>query len=317
MSVFGLRQIGLTPPCYRSASTSQSKALRGGYPVRKFWGNTSTQLVLMAKIPSRIASRLSEGIRRYQPIIASARARDVGEADTVTIVKDFLADVLGYDKYSELTSEHAIRGTFCDLAVKVDGTLGWLIEVKSAGLDLKEQHIKQAVDYAANQGCEWVVLTNACTWMIFRLSFAKPIEHSLIATIDIANLNSKKSESLDLLWILSREGWKKSHLESFAEEQELLSKYTVAAVIQSDAIVGLIRRELRRINPNARIDEEDVLNAIQSGVIRREVLEGEQADRARKLVHRSARKSLRESATGKPDEPTGDHGATANAKENN
>jgi len=277
--------------------------------VRKFGGNTSTQLVLMAKIPSRIASRLSEGIRRYQPIIAAARARDVGEADTVTIVKDFLADVLGYDKYSELTSEHAIRGTFCDLAVKVDGTLGCL--------DLKEQHIKQAVDYATNQGCEWVVLTNACTWMIFRLSFAKPIEHSLIATIDIANLNSKKSVSLDLLWILSREGWKKSHLESFAEEQELLSKYTVAAVIQSDAIVGLIRRELRRINPNARIDEEDVLAALQSGVIRREVVEGEQADRAKKLVSRSARKSLRESATGKPDEPTGDHGATANAKENN
>jgi len=49
----------------------------------------------MAKIPTRIASRLSDGIRRFQPVIAGARARDIGEADTVTIVKDFLADVLG------------------------------------------------------------------------------------------------------------------------------------------------------------------------------------------------------------------------------
>ena len=271
--------------------------------------------IIMAKIPSRIGSRLSEGIRRYQPIIAAARARDVGEADTVTIVKDFLADVLGYDKYSELTSEHAIRGTYCDLAVKIDGTLGWLIEVKSAGLDLKEQHIKQAVDYAANQGCEWVVLTNACTWMIFRLRFTKPIEHNLVATVDVSNLNPKKSESLDLLWILSREGWKKSHLESFAEEQELLSKYTVAAVIQSDAIVGLIRRELRRINPNARIAEEDVLTALHSGVIRREVVEGEQADRAKKLVSRSAKKSLREPAASTPSEPA--HHQEADAIEQN
>jgi len=250
----------------------------------------------MAKIPSRIASRLSEGIRRYQPVIAAARARDVGEADTVTIVKDFLADVLGYDKYSELTSEHAIRGTFCDLAVKVDGTLGWLIEVKSAGLDLKEQHIKQAVDYAANQGCEWVVLTNSCTWMIFRLSFAKPIEHSLIASINVATLHPKKAESLDLLWILSREGWKKSHLETFAQEQELLSRYTLAAAIQSDEVVGMIRRELRRINPNARVDEADVLSALQSGVIRREVMEGDQAERAKKQVGRSAQKRLRSPA---------------------
>jgi len=254
----------------------------------------------MAKIPTRIASRLSDGIRRFQPVIAGARARDIGEADTVTIVKDFLADVLGYDKYSELTSEHAIRGTYCDLAVKIDGSLGWLIEVKSAGLDLKEQHVKQAVDYAANQGCEWVVLTNACTWMIFRLSFSKPIEHSLIAVIDVASLNPKKAESLELLWILSREGWKKSHIQSFAEEQELLSKYTVAAVVQSEAIVGMIRRELRRINPNAKVDEGDVLTALQSGVIRREVLEGEQAERAKKLVSRSARKSLRDNTASLP-----------------
>jgi len=172
--------------------------------------------------------------------------------------------------------------------------------VKSAGLDLKEQHVKQAVDYAANQGCEWVVLTNAFTWMIFRLSFSKPIEHSLIAVIDVASLNPKKAESLELLWILSREGWKKSHIQSFAEEQELLSKYTVAAVVQSEAIVGMIRRELRRINPNAKVDEGDVLTALQSGVIRREVLEGEQAERAKKLVSRSARKSLRDNTASLP-----------------
>ena len=35
------------------------------------------------------------------------------------LVKDLLAEVFGYDKYAELTSEHAIRGTYCDLAVKV------------------------------------------------------------------------------------------------------------------------------------------------------------------------------------------------------
>ena len=53
-----------------------------------------------------------------------------------------------------------IRSTFCDLAVKLDGHLAFLIEVKAIGLELKEQFVKQAVDYAANQGVEWVVLTN-------------------------------------------------------------------------------------------------------------------------------------------------------------
>jgi len=39
-----------------------------------------------------------------------------------------------------------IRGAFCDLAVKLDGALAFLIEVKAVGLELKEQHVKQAVD---------------------------------------------------------------------------------------------------------------------------------------------------------------------------
>ncbi len=106
----------------------------------------------MASIPKKVAERLVAGIKRYQPILAAAKARDVGEADTVTIIKDMLSDIFGYDKYSELTSEFSIRGTFCDLAIKIVGILQTLIEVKAIGLDLKDQHVKQAVDYAANQG---------------------------------------------------------------------------------------------------------------------------------------------------------------------
>ena len=105
-------------------------------------------------IPKKVAERLVAGIKRYQPILAAAKNRDVGETDTVTIVKDMLADVFGYDKYAELTSEHAIRGTYCDLAIKLDGKLTKLLEVKAIGIDLKDAHVKQAIDYAANQGVD-------------------------------------------------------------------------------------------------------------------------------------------------------------------
>ena len=60
----------------------------------------------------------------------------------MTIIVDILAEIFGYDKYSEITSEHAIRGTYCDLATKIDGVLQFLIEVKAIGIDLKEQHVK-------------------------------------------------------------------------------------------------------------------------------------------------------------------------------
>ena len=113
----------------------------------------------MASVPKKVAERLVVGLKRFQPILAAAKAREAGETDTVTIVKDMLADVFGYDKYSELTSEFAIRGTYCDLAIKLDTRLATLIEVKAIGIELKEAHVKQAVDYAANQGVDWVLLT--------------------------------------------------------------------------------------------------------------------------------------------------------------
>ena len=130
----------------------------------------------MPSIPKKVAERLVSGIKQFQPIVASAKARDVGEADTVTIVKDMLAEVFGYDKYSEVTSEFSIRGTYCDLATKLDGTIQTLIEVKAVGLELKDSHVKQAVDYATNKGVDWVLLKNGVCWRVYHVIFAKPID---------------------------------------------------------------------------------------------------------------------------------------------
>src|SRR3954466_3481174 len=108
-------------------------------------------------VPNRIRKRVQQGLKRRVPSIQQQKARDVSEADTVTLVKDLLAEVFGYDKYAELTSEHSIRGTYCDLAIKIDDKLVQLVEVKAIGISLEDRHVKQAVDYAANQGVEWVV----------------------------------------------------------------------------------------------------------------------------------------------------------------
>ncbi|MCU1347636.1 MAG: hypothetical protein JWO56_666, partial [Acidobacteria bacterium] len=103
-------------------------------------------------VPTRTAERLAAGLKRFQPILAAAKSRDVNESDTSMIVTDVLADIFGYDKYSEVTRELCIRGTFCDLATRIDGKFQMIIEVKAIGLELKDAHVKQAVDYAANMG---------------------------------------------------------------------------------------------------------------------------------------------------------------------
>ena len=121
----------------------------------------------MSNISKKVVDRLAAGLKRYQPVLEAAKNRDVNESDTSMIVSDMLAEIFGFDKYTEVTREHCIRGTYCDLAVVVDDKMRYLIEVKAIGTELKDQHVKQAVDYAANKGIEWVALTNAVRWNVF------------------------------------------------------------------------------------------------------------------------------------------------------
>ena len=218
----------------------------------------------MAKLPSKIADRINAGIKRFQPILAAAKSRDVGESDTVTIIVDMLAEVFGYDKFLEITSEHAIRGTFCDLATKIDGVLQMLIEVKAIGIELKEQHVKQAVDYAANQGVDWVVLTNGNTWRVYKVTFAKPISAEVVIEIEFSSLNAKSEKDVESLYLFCKEGWIKSVLGEYHSQKQALSRYYIGAMVLTDPVLQLLRRELRRMFPDVRIETPEISSVLMA-----------------------------------------------------
>ena len=251
----------------------------------------------MPPVPKRVAERIVSGIKRFQPILASAKDRDVGETDTVTIVKDMLADVFGYDKYSELTSEFAIRSTYCDLAIKLDGRLATLIEVKAVGTELKESHVKQAVDYAANQGVDWVLLTNGIRWCVYHVFFTRPIAQELVVDIDFCAASPKVEADIELLFLWCKEGWQKSALGEFHTQKQALSRFFLGAMVLTDPVLDVVRRELRRVSPDVRIDSDQIRTVLINEVLKREVVEGEKADEAKRKIARSAGTSLRTLAT--------------------
>ena len=241
----------------------------------------------MPKLSTKAVDRIGAGIKRFQPILASAKARDVNESDTVIIVTDLLQEVFGYDKFTEITSEHMIRGTFCDLAIKLDGTLAVLIEVKAIGVDLKEQYVK-AVDYAANQGCEWVTLTNGIVWKVYKVCFSKPIEQEFVVELDLLTVNPRSSDHIDRVGLLAKEGWQKAHLGEYHTQRRALS-LTLGALILSDPVLEILRREVRRLSPDVRMECEDIRSVLESEVLKREVLESEKAGSARKKVGSGSR----------------------------
>lgn len=248
----------------------------------------------MASIPKRVDDRLIAGIKKFQPILAEAKNKDVNESDTVVILNDLLGEVFGYAKYFDITSEFAIRGTYCDLAIKLDGKLTVLIEAKAVGHELKDNHVKQAIDYAANQGVDWVVLTNAARWRIYKVVFGKPIDQELVCEFDFLSLDPKDDTHRQFLYLLTKEGWAKSAVAEYNEQKQALSRFFVAAAALSEPVLSAIRRELKRVSPDVKIDVEQIRDVLLQEVIKRDVVEGEKFVGAEKTLGRAANKTLRQ-----------------------
>jgi hypothetical protein len=207
-----------------------------------------------------------------------------------------LAEIFGYDKYSEITSEFAIRGTYCDLAIKLDGALQTLIEVKAIGIELKEAHVKQAIDYAANQGVEWVVLTNGLSWRVYKVTFSKPIDQELVIEIDFANLSPKNAKDIESQFLFCKEGWIKSVLGDYHTQKQALSRFYLGAMLLNDPVLQVIRRELRRVSPDVKVETEEIKIVLASEVIKREVLEGDKAAEAKRRINRAVAKQTKAKA---------------------
>ena len=244
-------------------------------------------------IPAKAADRIKSELKRFQPILQSAKTRDVNESDTVVIVTDLLQYVFGYDKYSEITSEHMIRGTYCDLAVKLENRLAFLLEVKAIGSDLKDSHVKQAIDYATNQGVDWVGLTNGHLWRVYKVTFSKPIDFEVVVDIDLLTMSHKDASALEMLGLIAKEGWQRSRLVEHHAHRQALSRYTLAALILSEPVLDVMRRQLRRVSPDTRVTGEDLRASLESEVLKREVLEGEKATAAARQVARAEARALR------------------------
>ena len=247
----------------------------------------------MGNLPKKVQERLSKEVSKYQRVLQSAKDRDVNEADTGVIIADILAGVFGFDKYSEITSEFAIRGTFCDLAAKIDGNIQFLVEVKAIGLDLKENHLRQAINYGANHGVPYVVLTNGSIWEIYRIRFEQPIQHEQICRIDFLELNARKAEDQEKLFLLCKEGLTKKAIEEFQEHIQVVNRFVIAAILVTDNVVNTIRREIKRMEPGLRVDNEEIRTIIQGEVLKREVIEGEKATEAKQRIKRAMKRTLR------------------------
>lgn len=244
----------------------------------------------MSKIPSAVAKRLTSAVPKFKKILTQAKERDVNESDTVTIITDMLQEVFGFDKYSEITKEYAIQGTYCDLAVKTGKRVEYLIEVKAIGLALNDKHLKQAVNYAAREGIKWVVLTNGIKWEIHRITLENKVQNEKLFVFDFVEMDHRKAEQQELLFLLCKRGVKKDLIDDYYEHKQSVNRYTIGALLLTDSVIGVVRRELRKLKPGIKVSIEEIQRLIHGEVIKREILDSDAGIEANKKLSKFLKK---------------------------
>lgn len=245
----------------------------------------------MANIPKKVVERFIKNVPKFQKVLQIAKDRDVNESDTVAVLSDIFGDVLGYDKYLEVTSELAIRGTYCDLALRVEDKVQFLIEAKAIGIDLKDSHMKQACDYGANHGVQWVVLTNGIEWKVYRIRFEQPINFDLVCTFDFLSLNPRSEKDQECLFLLAKEGIPKNARDDFYEKVQSVNRYVIGNLMLSEPVLSALRRDLRKLADGMKIDVGEIESIVRTQVLKREIVEGDEAEAAQARVSKFYRKA--------------------------
>lgn len=256
----------------------------------------------MAKVSKKISDRFIKSVAKFQQVLQIAKDRDVNESDTVSILMDVFSEVFGYDKYLEITREFAIRNTYCDLALKIDDKVQYLIEVKAIGIQLKDAHMKQALDYGANHGIEWVILTNGIEWKVYKIKFEKPIDFDLVCSFDFLELKPRTVKDQELLFIVAKEGLAKNIRKEYHKKTQTINRFIIGGLILNDAILNSIRKELRKLADGVGINVSEIENIIRNEVLKREIVEGDDAKVAQSRISRFYKKTNKKNQKKKSEE---------------
>lgn len=208
-----------------------------------------------------MAIDIKRSLKKFLPHLIQAKVDNLNEADTVQRVMRVFEDVLEYSALAEITRESNIKDKYVDLAIKLDGTIRLLVEVKSAGTALRDRHIEQAERYAAEGNYRWVVLTNGTAWNLYHLTFEEGIEYERLFAIDLAD-GETLDKSVDCLALLHRQCVRKGELDNHWEHRTAMSPVALGKALFSEEVLGFLRRDIRK-REGLLVDEEDLATALQ------------------------------------------------------
>lgn len=204
-------------------------------------------------------------LKDYRKRYLSKNLNELDESGTRIMINTFLTSILGYQELEEIKTEYMIKGTYADYIVQIDGKRYFLVEVKAFSIDLSDKHLRQAINYGANEGIDWAILTNGRQFQLYKILFEKPISEKLVFEIDFASDEFNPKEALEQLTYLHRDAVVKRSLIDLWSRYSALEPLNVAGLLFSPQIVAFIKKELRS-KYDSKFGDDEIMEALNEVV---------------------------------------------------
>ena len=212
----------------------------------------------MIKAPAKFKKSISCELKKYIPVVQNlvAKGKTSTEEDARIVINDILADVLGYDKYNELKTEFKDKNGRLDYVVKLnEGPLSkkkdrfdFIIEAKASCVDLKEDHVNQAMSYCLQANIDYFILTNAVKWKLFEVNKSKTKNDSrCIWEVDLGK-GADNEILADEMYVLSKHAYLEEHWTFISDHSKATDAGDIMAVIMSDKFVKNICKTLKDVH---------------------------------------------------------------------
>ena len=205
--------------------------------------------------------KFTQSIKEYKKKFLDKPLGELDESGTRLLINHFLTDMLSYETLSEVKTEYMIKGTYADYVIQIGGKRHFLVEVKALSLNLSSNHLRQSINYGANEGIDFVLLTNGRVFELYKVLFEKPISHELIFSLNLSELSNVKIIAEQLQY-LHKDAVLKKGLEVLWDRHSALSPKNLSKLLFSTEVIKFLQKELKK-KYSIKFDEVVIESAVK------------------------------------------------------
>lgn len=214
----------------------------------------------MKQLSSVKKRKFALSLKTYRKKFLVGKYSEVDESATRLMINSFLTDVLGFKSLDEVKTEYMIRGTYADYIIQMKGKRYFIVEVKAMPIDLSEKHLRQAVNYAANEGIEWALLTNGRNFDFYKILFNKPIESQLVFSFDLSD-EAQARRAIESFQFLTRGLISNRGLEALWQKSSALNLANLSELLLSKTILNSLAKQLKKTCKH-KFENSDISTAL-------------------------------------------------------